>query len=76
MSRRSSATPLVRPRRRDGRILAGVCAGLADRFGLSRFLVRVAFVVFGLFGAGEIVYLVLCLIMPSAPRDGGSPLDA
>ena len=37
---------LVRPRR--GKIIAGVCAGLADRFGISRGLVRLLFVIFGI----------------------------
>lgn len=45
-----------------------MCAALADRFGLSRFLVRVGFVLFGLFGIGEIVYIVLWIIIPKAAR--------
>lgn len=57
---------LVRPQR--GKVIAGVCAGLADRFGLSRGLVRFAFVLFGFFGAGEIAYIVLWILMPKAPR--------
>lgn len=57
------ATPtLARPRR--GKMIAGVCAGLAERFGISKALVRVAFVVFGLVGAGEIAYIALWIIMP------------
>jgi len=58
--------PLVRPGRGDGRVLAGVCAGLADRFGVSRSLVRVAFVVFGIVGAGELAYLLLWVLIPRA----------
>lgn len=57
---------LVRPRRGEGRVIAGVCAGLADRFGLSRTLVRIAFLIFGIVGAGEIAYLILWIIMPKA----------
>jgi phage shock protein C len=56
------ASTLVRPRR--GKVIAGVCAALADRFGVSRLLVRVAFVVFGLVGAGEIAYIAGWLIIP------------
>jgi phage shock protein PspC (stress-responsive transcriptional regulator) len=56
--------PLVRPRH--GKVIAGVCAGLADRFGLSRTLVRIAFVLFGLFGVGELVYIILWIIIPRA----------
>ncbi|WP_322922001.1 PspC domain-containing protein [Nocardioides renjunii] len=53
---------LVRPRQ--GRWIAGVCAGLADRFGISRGLVRLGFVIFGLVGAGEIAYLIGWIVMP------------
>jgi phage shock protein PspC (stress-responsive transcriptional regulator) len=56
------ASSLVRPR--NGRIIAGVCAGLADRFGVSRGLVRLGFVVFGLVGAGEIAYIIGWIVMP------------
>ena len=58
------ASTLVRPR--SGKVLAGVCAALADRFGLSRGLVRLAFVLFGLFGVGELVYIVLWVLIPKA----------
>ena len=47
-------------------MIAGVCAGLAQRFGLSTGLVRLLFVIFGLFGAGEIAYIVLWILMPKA----------
>lgn len=60
------AHSLVRPRQ--GKVIAGVCAALADRFGLSRGLVRIGFVLFGLFGVGEIVYLVLWLLIPRSAR--------
>ena len=53
---------LVRPRR--GKMIAGVCAALADRFGLPRFLVRLGFVIFGLAGIGEIVYIILWILIP------------
>lgn len=53
---------LVRPRQ--GKIIAGVCAGLADRFGISRGLVRLGFVIFGLVGAGELAYIVAWIIIP------------
>lgn len=55
---------LVRPRNR--KIIAGVCAALADRFGISRTLVRIGFVFFGLFGIGELVYIVLWIIIPKS----------
>ena len=60
-----ATSALVRPRQ--GKISAGVCAGLADRFGISRGLVRLGFIIFGLVGAGEIAYIVGWIIMP---KDG------
>ncbi len=57
--------PLVRPRSQ--RVIAGVCAALANRFGLSTGVVRVGFVLFGLFGVGELVYLALWIMIPKAP---------
>lgn len=56
---------MVRPR--NGKIIAGVCAALATRFGISKTLVRIAFVLFGLFGVGELVYIALWIIIPKAP---------
>ena len=53
---------LVRPRH--GTIIAGVCAGLAQRFGLPTFLVRVGFVIFGLVGVGELAYIALWITIP------------
>ncbi|HEU4545979.1 MAG TPA: PspC domain-containing protein [Microlunatus sp.] len=57
-----STSRLVRPSQ--GKWIAGVCAGLADRFGMLRGLVRLGFVIFGLVGAGEIAYLIAWIVMP------------
>lgn len=59
---------LDRPRRGDGRILAGVCRGIADHYGFSPFLVRLLFVLFAITGASEIAYLVLWIVMPKRAR--------
>jgi phage shock protein C len=53
---------LARPR--SGKIIAGVCAALAARFGVPTFLVRVGFVIFGLVGIGELVYIILWIMIP------------
>ncbi|MGY2085759.1 PspC domain-containing protein [Blastococcus sp. SYSU DS0539] len=53
---------LVRPRSR--KMIAGVCAALANRFGISRTLVRLGFVIFGLVGVGELVYIALWIMIP------------
>jgi len=55
---------LTRPR--DDRRIAGVCAGLGRRFGLSPGVVRVLFVVSCLLPGPQIlIYLVLWALMPS-----------
>jgi phage shock protein C len=59
-----AASALVRPR--NDKWIAGVCSGLANRFGLSTGLVRLLFVIFGVAGAGEIAYIVLWVLMPKA----------
>ncbi|MGX1161802.1 phage shock protein C (PspC) family protein [Arthrobacter sp. SLBN-100] len=56
---------LVRPRR--GKMIGGVCAALSARFGLPKFLVRLGFVIFGLVGVGELVYIALWILIPKAP---------
>lgn len=54
---------LVRPRR--GKMIAGVAAGLAQRFGVSATVVRVLFVASLLLpGPQVLVYLALWIIMP------------
>lgn len=59
---------LVRPR--SGRVVAGVCAALARRFGLSTGLVRFLFVLsFLLPGTQVVVYLVLWVLVPSEGTD-------
>lgn len=59
---------LVRPR--SGRVVAGVCAALADRFGASRTLVRLLFVLsFLLPGTQLVVYAVLWVLVPSEGTD-------
>ncbi len=47
-------------------MIAGVCAGVSDRVGWSTTRVRWAFVLFGLFGAGELAYIILWILMPKA----------
>ena len=62
------ARTLERPVRGKGRIIAGVCAAIADRFGISRWLVRLLFVIFGFVGAGEVAYVILWILIPRARR--------
>lgn len=54
---------LTRPPRGEGRMIAGVCAAVAQSTGVSVTIVRVLFVVAGVVGAGEVVYLVLWILL-------------
>ena len=59
----ADAAQLVRPRQ--GRVIAGVCAGLAQRFGWDPTLVRVAFILsMFLPGPQILIYVVLWVAMP------------
>ena len=52
-------------RRRDGRMVAGVCAGLAAYFGIDLNLVRLGFGIFSIFyGLGILVYVIAWAIVP------------
>ncbi|MDD3607472.1 MAG: PspC domain-containing protein [Candidatus Moranbacteria bacterium] len=51
----------------EGAMLFGVASGLANYFGIDPVLVRLAFLVSLFFGgAGIIIYIILCLIVPEA----------
>ncbi|MEG1611945.1 MAG: PspC domain-containing protein [Alistipes sp.] len=53
----------------DNSMIAGVCAGVADFFGLDISLVRVATLLLIIFGGLSLwVYLVLWIIVPKAPK--------
>ena len=57
-------------RSRNGKMIAGVCAGLAEQFGISVTALRLAAVLFTLLGGwGIIVYVVLSVIMPYRPTE-------
>jgi phage shock protein PspC (stress-responsive transcriptional regulator) len=59
------STVLVRPR--NGRIIAGVCAALAQRFDMKPWQVRLLFVVSCLLpGPQFLLYAALWIILPSA----------
>jgi phage shock protein C len=61
--------PLYRSRRY--RILAGVCGGLAEWLGWSPTWVRFLFVLISILSVafpGIIVYIILWVVMPNAPR--------
>lgn len=57
-----TTSQLVRPS--NGKVIAGVCAALSRRFGISVALIRILFVLFGIVGAGELAYIILWIIIP------------
>jgi phage shock protein PspC (stress-responsive transcriptional regulator) len=58
---------LVRPR--EGRMIAGVCAAVAHRYGLDATTVRIVFVVSCLLpGPQVLVYLALWVLIPDEGR--------
>jgi len=64
---------LVRPR--EGRMLGGVCAGLARRFGLDPWITRLLFVLILLAipGSQILVYPILWILMPSEQPSYATP---
>ncbi len=61
--------PLYRSHRY--RMLAGVCGGLAEWLGWSPTWVRILFVLISILSVafpGIIVYIILWVVMPNAPR--------
>jgi phage shock protein PspC (stress-responsive transcriptional regulator) len=67
----SGPTALTRTwyRVQETRMVAGVCAGLAEQFGMSVTIVRLAFVLGVIvgWGMGLVLYLALWVIMPLRP---------
>ena len=61
---------LIRPR--EGRMIAGVCAGIGEYFGVDANIVRVAFAALTIFsvGAGALVYLVAWAVVPEEGEKG------
>jgi phage shock protein PspC (stress-responsive transcriptional regulator) len=67
----TATTPAPLTRARDGRVLGGVCAGLARRYDLHPGWLRLAFVLGALAGgAGVLVYLAGWLIVPGEGESG------
>lgn len=54
---------------RQGKILAGVCGGLAKYFDVSPKVVRLLFVLMcAAFSSGLIVYIILMIVMRKEPK--------
>ena len=59
-------------RRREGRMVGGVCVGLAAYFGIDVNLVRLGFGIFSVFyGLGVLIYLIAWAILPEEGEGEG-----
>jgi len=57
-------------------MIAGVCAGLADYFGIDPTIVRIIFVILVFAGLGGVlVYGILWLITPEEPLTSETTID-
>jgi len=69
--RRKIMTPETKKlyRSRTNRMIAGVCSGLADFFGIDPTVVRLVFVAGALLGFGSfiLIYLVMFIVVPEEP---------
>ena len=61
---------LVRPR--EGRMLAGVCAGIGQFFGIDANIVRIIFAILTVFSAGTaaLVYVIAWVVVPEEGETG------
>ena len=54
----------------ENKMLAGVCGGIAEYFGVDPTLIRLAWVVFSLLGgSGLLAYIIAAIIVPENPAD-------
>lgn len=67
---------LYRPR--EGRMIAGVCAGFAQRYGWDLTIVRLVMVLALLFGAGTpfLAYVIAWVVMPNGQHALPSPISS
>jgi phage shock protein C len=57
-------------RSRQDSMIAGVCGGLGDYFGVDPTVIRLVFVLLALLGGhGLLIYLILWIVMPRQPAD-------
>jgi phage shock protein PspC (stress-responsive transcriptional regulator) len=66
----SGSTRLVRVQR--GAIIAGVCAGIAQRFGFDPSLVRLAYILLTVASVGFPGVLVYLILWAVVPREGSA----
>ncbi|MDQ3077149.1 MAG: PspC domain-containing protein [bacterium] len=55
-------------RSRKDKMIAGVCGGIAEYVGMDATMVRILFILFGVFvGSGILLYIILLILVPLEP---------
>ena len=54
-------------RMREGKVLAGVCGGIAEYFDLDPTVIRVIWALLAATGSGILAYIICALIIPEKP---------
>ena len=54
-------------RLQNGRLIAGVCAGLAEYLNIDVSIIRILCVLFGCSGLGILAYLACAVLLPEKP---------
>ena len=52
---------------REGKVLAGVCGGIAEYFNLDPTVIRVIWALLAATGSGVLAYIICALIIPENP---------
>lgn len=48
----------------EGKMLAGVCGGIAEYFNIDPTIIRILWAIFGLSGTGIVAYIICAVVMP------------
>lgn len=51
----------------DGKVIAGVCGGIAEYFNIDPTVVRLIWALIGLTGGGVLAYIIAALVIPVKP---------
>lgn len=54
---------------KEGKMLCGVCTGIAEYFQIDVTLIRVGAVIAGFMGGGILAYIAAAFIIPEKPED-------
>ncbi len=57
-------------RSRREKVIAGVCGGIAEYFGIDPVLVRLLMVLLFIYGVGLILYILAWIMIPQEPAEG------